>query len=116
MNWTKREDALPEDGAYVLCRMRDGYRVVNSNGSPVYNVLHFRRGLSLMDRGRMERGEIEDPIEISFCNAWPYSGEVIHRSQTHRQGDEGCNNLFPYVWGSENGHEVSHWTYFKGTE
>lgn len=99
--WRRTRDELPEDGQIVLI----------FDGS--INVAKFERGISIEEREKMKRGEIENPTHT----AWTLSDGCfeVKRSDSFEGADEWGNNKVPYCWNAPAGpiswfgQEVSHW-------
>lgn len=83
--WISCEERLPENGQCVLgwC----GGRI---------DVVYFKQGISKETREKMQKGEIEDPLE----EVWSLStgNKKVKRSTLYGASDEWNNNKKPYSW------------------
>ena len=99
--WISTKDKLPNDGEVVM--IYDGE----------INVAKFERGISVEEREKMKRGEIDDPISETWRYA--HGDEDIKRSKLFYGADEWGNNEVPYCWAAPSGpmewfgQDVSHW-------
>lgn len=101
MGWISVKDILPEDNQTVIIYYGD------------IDVAIFERGISIEEREKMKRGEVEDPAEYVYS---PREGvQKTNRSNLYRRADQWGNNKVPYCWVSNSelmewlGQEVSHW-------
>lgn len=116
MRWISVEEALPEDGKYVLIHLtKDNWHDSTDNFGVYCKVAKICRGISKEDREKMKRGEMEDEESIG----WTYPNDiptknVSKRSSVYMIGDESDNNHKPYSWKEFGicsfwGQEVDYW-------
>lgn len=115
MSWIeiKSENDLPEEGKYVLARHNRGTWIDSDDQANVNCVVvKLVRGISVEERGKMERGDLPQTLEKGWClsEGW----REINRSQVYRSEDEDGNNEKPYNWesfgaGSFFGQSITHW-------
>ena len=91
-NWVSCDDSIPkEDNKYILGWDGD------------YRIVKIEHGLSKEEREKMKSGELEDP----YVGGWSCSGySECHRSSAYEFCDEDGNNLVPYAWSTNNGHNI----------
>lgn len=89
MNWIRTKDRLPENGETVI--IFDGE----------IHIARFERGISVDEREKMKRGEIENPMTMGWNLTNGYF--EIKRSETYGRADEGGNNRKPYCWIDQSG-------------
>lgn len=100
-DWISVNDRLPKQDQVVV--IYDGS----------INIARFERGISVKDREKMKRGEIEDPTHT----VWSVSDgcRIVKRSDCIRMEDEWGNNTKPYCWISTCspmqwvGQKISYW-------
>ena len=99
--WISTEEALPNEGEYVLIWVGN------------VQVAKIRKGISKRERAFMKRGLIPDRI----VEGWSLSDgfQQYKRSESYREYDEDGNNLVPYHWYANGGpmswfgQDVTHW-------
>lgn len=108
-------DELPPDRSYVLIHLtNDNWGDPDDKlGNRYWKVAKIIRGLSLKDREKMGKGEIDDPLECGYIFPDGIRTEQ-KRSNTYHEEDEYGNNKVPYIWSefgtsSYFGQEVDFW-------
>ena len=82
--WIPVSERLPENGQ----------RVIAYSGRIV--IVTFETGISKETREKMEKGEMENPIESVWCRSEGTTG--VPRSKLYGKSDEWGNNERPYCW------------------
>ena len=112
--WIKTTYQLPPEGKYVLGRHNRG-TWHDSDDQPNVNcvVVKMKCGISVLDREKMERGEIENPkVGPNWCLSEGYTYSL--RSKMITSDDEWGNNTVPYSFhtfgpGHYFGQTITHW-------
>ena len=108
--WIKTSDEIPPEGKYVLGL----YRTKDDQKNATYVVIKMVKGISMADREKMERGEIQNPIDgPNWCLS---QGDTYSlRSKVYTSDDEWGNNLVPYSFYASDagkrffGQTITHW-------
>lgn len=103
--WISVDERLPKEKQYVLIWLWSGSA----------QVARIEKGISMSERAKMRRGEIENPL-ISVSNSPFDTGrKAVYRGNLYYGADEHGNNKKPYRWVANGGpmtwfgQEVSHW-------
>ena len=105
-NWISVDVSLPEDKAYVL---------IWETQTGSMQVARCDKGISRIEREKMRRGEIENPLISVSSGNFDTGRKAVYRSSLYYGADEHGNNRRPYCWIANGGpmtwfgQEVSHW-------
>lgn len=96
MKWINTKDKLPPEGKYVLARHNRGTWHDSTDQENVNCVVvKLSKGISIVEREQMKKGELPDPIEKLISNV---GISESRRSSVYCSEDEEGNNLVPYNW------------------
>lgn len=86
MEWISTKDELPNENEIVLVCV----------GDKDFYVAKIEKGISMEEREKMKRGEIDDPTHTGWNLSKGYF--QVKRSDSYGRADEGGNNEVPYCW------------------